>query len=134
MAANQRLRGTTLAELLVAVVFLAVCASGILACMASARHNASYAGRRALALAAATSVIEGARANAEAGTLATGTTGPVPVAGMPPSASYTCTVALVTGYTDLYEVTVNLTWTDEAGHTPRVASLTLATRMRCPDG
>ena len=132
MAANERQRGTTLAELLVAVVFLAVCASGILACLASSRHNAGYAGRRAIALATATSVIEGARSNAANGALVVGTSGPIPVAGIPAPASYICTVALVAGYTDLYEVTVNLTWTESTTRGSRGDSLQLVTRLRSP--
>ena len=110
IAAEKREWGTTLAELLVAVVFLAVCVSGIVACLVGSKHNASYAGRRAVALAAATSVIERARADARAGSLSLGTSGPVDVAGMPAPASCTCTVTRIGGTTDLYEVAVAVTW------------------------
>jgi len=129
-----RRRGTTLAELLVAVVLLAISASGIVACVVSSKRNATYAERRAIALAAATSVIERARADAASGTLAVGTVGPVAVSGIPGSASYTCAVALVPGYTDLYDVTVHLTWKEHTRAGERDDAVDLATRLRCPDG
>ena len=134
MAAKRRRRGTTLAELLVAVVFLAICVSGIVACLVTSRRNASYSGRRAIALAAATSAIELARADAASGALAEGTGEPVAVPGIPGAASYRCAVSLVPGYSDLFQVTVGVVWKENRRGVERNDSLTLSTWMRSPDG
>ena len=134
IAAKGRRCGTTLAELLIAVVFLTVCVSGIVACVVSSRRNASYSGRRATALAAAAGVIERASADAANGNLTVGMIGPVDVAGIPAPATYTRTVDLVPGHTCLYEVTVNLTWKEHSPGSERDAGVTLATRLRSPNG
>jgi Tfp pilus assembly protein PilV len=129
-----RVRGTTLAELLVAVVFLAACTSAILGCVWSSQTQGGYASRRSAILAAVQAQIYAARAGARSSTLVVGTTTTqVTVSGLQSTVPVVTTVTLVSGYTDLYQVSVTATWTETAGSTTRTDKLTIATNVRSPD-
>jgi Tfp pilus assembly protein PilV len=130
IVAKERQRGTTLAELLVAVVFLAVCVSGIVASVASSQRNASYARRRALALATASCEIERARAEGKAGTLAVAAAAPVTISGLPGPGTYTRHVVKSSGYSSLYAVMVTVTWSEPTSSGSRSDSLVLTTLVR----
>lgn len=135
MKSEQRLLGgTTLVELLVAVVFIGVCVSSILACVTTSGTRAIYARRRMLMLAQARSEIEKTKAQGRTASLtAANTTTSAVVPGFTGTASMAKSVALVTGYTNLYRITVSITWTERGVGTSRSDSLSLETWTRSPD-
>ena len=126
-----KLRGTTLTELLVAVVVLGACASIILGAVVTGKSRATYAKRRALALALCCDQIESARSQSLLGNLTAGTT--VTPVSLPGSVSVTVTTvsSLVSGYTNLYQVVSTATWNEGASARPDLVTLT--TLMRSPD-
>lgn len=122
-------------ELLVAVVFMGICVSSIVASVQTSNKRDVYARRRILMLAQARASIEASRATARTTALTTGITTANPVtAGFSGSASLIKTIALVSGYTNLYRVNIQISWTEPAAQgTDRSDSLILETWMRAPD-
>jgi type II secretory pathway pseudopilin PulG len=124
-----RRKGTTLAELLVATVFLGICAASILGAVTSAIAHTGQAERRSFALGAAEASIEALRASHISSSPSTGSTiDTIPLPGGR-SGTRTRVVALVSGYTDLYTVTVTLSWTESFGPD----TITIETLVRAPD-
>ncbi len=128
------MRGTTLAELLVAVVFLGVCVTSILACVTSSQEKATYAKRRAMVLGLLTDQMELARTSVLQNTIVAGvnTTNPT-LTGLESAVTLTQTVVLVGGYTTLYSVTVTATWTEQMPNYTRAETMTLQTYVRLTD-
>jgi Tfp pilus assembly protein PilE len=134
IVAKERQRGTTLAELLVAVVFMAVCVSGIVASVTSSQRNGSFVRRRALALAEATGEIEKALSEGKAGTLTAKTNAAVTVSGLPGPGQYVRKTQSVSGYTSLYTVIVTVSWSEPTSDGSRDETLILTTVARCEGG
>jgi type II secretory pathway pseudopilin PulG len=130
-----RLDGTTLVELLVAVVFIGICVSSIVSCVTNAAARAVYARRRILMLGQARSAIESSRSTARTTALTTGA--PIfilsGIAGFTGTATMTKTTTLVSGYTNLYKVNVTINWTEKALGINRPDSIVMETWMRAPD-
>lgn len=122
-------KGTTLAELLVATVFLGICAASILGAVTSSIAHTGQAERRSAALGLAEASIEALRASSISSSPSTGTT--VAIVTLPGGRSGTRTrvTALVGGYTDLYSITVTVAWTETFG----TDSIVLSTLLRAPD-
>ena len=133
--AGIRLGGTTLVELLVAVVFIGICVSSIVTCVTNAAARSVYGRRRILMLAQARAAIESSKASAKSSSLSTGTfiSALSGIQGFTGTATMTKTVNLVTGYTNLYKVNVTISWTEKALGINRSDSLVLETWMRAPD-
>ena len=113
-------RGTSLAELLVAIIFIASCAGAILGSVSGSVQRSGYAKRRALALSQAKSTIESLRSTVSL----TGFGGPV---------AQTRVISAISGHTNLFRVNVRITWADRGGGGSRSDDLTLETILRCPD-
>ena len=130
----RKARATTLVELLVAVVFIGICVSSIVACVETSNKRDVYARRRILMLAAARASIEKSRSQAKSAALTTGiTTASANTAGFTGSAILTKSITLISGYSNLYKVNVAVTWTEPAQGVNRSDSLILETWMRAPD-
>ena len=128
------LSGTTLVELLVAVVFIGICVSSIVSCVTNSAARSVYARRRILILGQARSALENSKSTAKTSALTPGTTfSVVSVSGFSGSATLTKTISLVSGYTNLYKVNVSITWTEKALGMNRSDSMTMETWMRAPD-
>jgi len=118
--------GTTLAEVLVSASFLAVVASALLASTTQAHSRAARAERRLAALCEAKTQIAAYRSQAMSSALSAGTSSSnVTLAAIPSSVTLAKTVSVVGGYTNLFNVTVTLTWTDD--------SVSLQTYVRAPN-
>ena len=123
--------GTTLVELAVAVVFLAVCTTAILECVTGSQVRTSYLQRRSAALGAAQDKVAKIRSTGARVALTPGTT--VESAGSEISVSQT--ISLVPTYSDLYDVTVQASWADgeRLRGAARTDTITLRTYVRAPN-
>jgi Tfp pilus assembly protein PilV len=132
--ANLRLDGTTLVELLVAVVFIGICVGSIVNCVTNAAARSVYGRRRILMFSVVRSEIERAKASAKSAALTPGTTFfSVSMAGFTGSGTETKTIALISGYTNLYKVNISITWTEKALGINRSDLMTMETWTRAPD-
>jgi Tfp pilus assembly protein PilV len=132
--AIRRLDGTTLVELLVAVVFIGICVTAIVNSVTNAGSRAVYGRRRILMLSVARAELERAKSTAKTTALTPGTTFfSVNAAGFTGTGTETKTIALISGYTNLYKVTVSIAWTEKALGINRSDSLALETWVRAPD-
>ena len=132
--AGARLNGTTLVELLVAVVFIGICVSAILSCVTNAAARSVYARRRVLILGQVRTAIEQSRATARTTALAPGNSISVlSIPGFTGSATMTKTTSLVAGYTNQYKVNVTVNWTEKALGINRSDSMVMEAWMRAPD-
>jgi Tfp pilus assembly protein PilV len=132
--AQARLGGTTLVELLVAVVFIGICVSSLIACVETSNKRDVYARRRILMLAQARASLEASRAAARTAALTPGVTTANPVtAGFTGTASLIKTITLASGYSNLYKVNVQINWSEPAQGMNRADSLVLETWLRAPD-
>jgi len=133
--ARERLDGTTLVELLVAVIFIGICVSSIITCVTNAAARSVYARRRVLILGQVRSAIEQSKSTAKTSALTAGTTiSVISVPGLTGNATMTKTVTVVSGYTNLYKVNVTASWTEKALGINRSDSMVMETWMRAPDG
>lgn len=130
-----RLGGTTLVELLVAVVFIGICVSPIVTCVTNAAARAVYARRRILMLGQARPAIETSKATARTSALTPGSQVFVlsGISGFTGTATMTKTITIVAGYTSLYKVNVTINWTEKALGINRSDSMVMETVMRAPD-
>lgn len=134
MARGTGRRGTTLAELLVAIAFIGVCAGAILACVTSSSTRSTHAKRRAIVLAQLQSEIEQVRSTAKSSSLTTGTVNTTPaMSGFTGTANMSRSITLVSGYTNLYRVLVQMNWTEQTSSGQRSETLLLETNVRAPD-
>lgn len=132
--AGSRLNGTTLVELLVAVVFIGICVSSIVGSVTNAAARAVYARRRILILGQARNALEQCKATAKKSALTPGTTINIwSPTGFTGTATCTQTITLISGYTNLYKVNETVTWTEKALGINRSDSMVLETWMRAPD-
>lgn len=98
-------------ELLMAVVLLSICATAIISAVGQTSKRASLAAEKALILAEAQNWMETTRAKAKLRTIIPGTGSTVmTITGVPFSVTRATSVALAAGYTDLYNVSVTMTW------------------------
>jgi type II secretory pathway pseudopilin PulG len=148
-------RGTTLAELLVALAFAGVAAAAIIGATTQASKLSRQAKERAVALTLAQESLESARRDAKAGVLAEGAqdtlftdTGevfiidiygvnpvpspPVTNQGIKGDVTVTRTVEAEPGSVELYRVTAIATWNSPDAVSPGQTTLKLETLMRCP--
>lgn len=131
MSRARKTRGTSLVEILIAVVFLAVCASAILDAVWTGNLQASYAMRRTRVMGLLQDQLESLRGYAASGSLATATAsasttppgfvGPVSISG---------TIHLETNSLTLYDVTVTATWTEEGSFGTRTDTASLSTVIK----
>ncbi len=114
-------------EILIAVAFLAICASAIVEGVWTSNLQATYALRRAKIMSALQDQLEGVRALASAGSLSnySGTTTPtIASAG---TVTITTTVTLESGSLTLWDVTASATWTESTASGTRTDSASLST-------
>jgi Tfp pilus assembly protein PilV len=129
-----RLGGTTLVELLVAVVFIGICVSSIVSCVTNAAARSVHAKRRILILGQVRSAMESTKATAKTSALTTGPTFFVlTMPGFTGSATMSKTITLQSGYTNLYRVNITVNWTEKALGINRSDSMVMETMMRAPD-
>jgi Tfp pilus assembly protein PilV len=132
--ARKRMLGTSLAELLLVVVFLGICVGAVLGAVTSSTTRSVYAKRRVLALALARSEIDKVRALARTSTLATGSTFTSPsITGFGAAVSLQKSVSSVAGSTGVYRVSITVSWNERPNGVLRVDSLNLETYVRAPD-
>lgn len=146
--------GTTLAELIVAIVITASTAGGILAATTTSIHRINNTNLRAIAFNAAVDQVECTRVAARQGVLAAGTRTITKTPGNTPTATgqtlsgdhvpsitagnfgatltITRTVTLESGASDVYRVTVTADWTPSSQTATGSTNLTIETSMRCP--
>jgi Tfp pilus assembly protein PilV len=117
-------------EILVAVVFLAVCASAIVDGVWTANLQSSYALRRARVISLLQDQIETARGLASSDNLVNGSlTTPYTLPGFVGQVSVTSTSTLESTSHDLYDVTTTATWTEETSAGTRTDTATLSTTV-----
>lgn len=146
--------GTTLAELIVAIVITASTAGGILAATTTSVQRIRNTNLRAIAFNAAVDQVECARVSARQGVLVEGTRTITVTPGSSPVASgqalpgdhlpsvtagnfgatlkITRTVTLEAGATDVYRVSASADWTPASQTATGSTSLAVETTMRCP--
>ena len=123
-----RTRGSTLVEILIAVVFMAVAAGALLDAVWTSNAVSTYSVRRSRVLAALRDSLETARGTAFAGTLIVGvTTVNLSLAGIPKPVSVTTTIAFRATSMTLYDVTAEAVWYEETTGRVRTDTLSLAT-------
>lgn len=112
----RKLAGTTLVELLICVIFLGLCAAAMLNAVSAAGRQASIAEEKLLALAVAKNELANAQAAAKTGTIVVGTTTTNPTdTGIKYPVSVKTVISAVSGYSDLYQVSSQVTWTADTG-------------------
>ena len=123
-----RTRGSTLVEILIAVVFMAVAAGALLDAVWTSNAVSTYSIRRSRILATLRDALETARGTASAGTLIVGvTTVNLSLVGIPEPVSVTTTIAFRATSMTLYDVTAEAVWYDETTGRVRTDTLSLAT-------
>ena len=121
-------------ELLVAVVFLAVCTSAILGCVWATESRGNYATHEAAVLAYLQDTLEEVRSTARTAVPATGTfvTNPV-LSSVHEPVTVTTVIALKPGYANLYTVTITADWNERNFRNVRADRMTISTFVRAPD-
>jgi len=126
------LRGTTLAELLVATVFLGLCAAPLVAATSSANRAATYASRRLVIMAAIDDQFNLTMAAGRSDPLTVGSTKTSVAVFGGVNVQLTTTIQLATGYSDVYLVTVSADW-NEPTRNDLADSMSFSTYIRAPD-
>ncbi len=133
--AGGKLRGTTLAELLVAVVLLGAAASVLLRSATTAQDRATYSKHRAIISSALRDLISTAHSYAYSGYLSSGSkVSTLVVQGIENPVTITGTATLISGYTSLYLITATATWDEISPYGDRHETMTFSTYVRVPDG
>ena len=120
-------------ELLMAVLLLSICATAIISAISQTGKRASMAAEKTLILAEAQNWMESSKAKGKMRTLVAGNTSvQLTITGVPFPVTRATSIALVGGYTDLYRVSVTMTWNanttrDQSG------TLTLESKVVSPD-
>ncbi len=118
---------------MLAVLLLSICASSIIRAVAQTGKRANMAAQKALILTEAQNWIENCRAKGKLRTLVPGTSSvQLSVTGVPFPVTRSTSIALTSGYTDLYNVKVTMSWNanttaDQSG------SLALESKVISPD-
>lgn len=127
-------RGTTLVEVMVALVFLGICASTLLAAVNRSQITASVAQDRLAAFSLAQAQIQAIRATARTAALSPGiTASSATVPTISTQVAVTKTITAVPGYSDLFKVQIQATWGDSSNPT-RAGRAVVSTIMRAPSG
>lgn len=125
-----RLGGSSLIELLIAVIFLGIGATTIVSAVSTGATRALYAKHRETALALVQNQIDAVRITSRTSSLTVGTT--VTTGGasnIPAGVTVTTTISLVSGYTNLYDVAITATWPEKS----KTDSLKVETYVRAID-
>lgn len=132
---RRRIQGLTLAEVLVAVVFLGLCASSILSCVTTTARRLREVEQREIVLGYVRSQLEALAASSRK-SVPTGlnTTSSATVAGIPKSLTLTRKVTAVSGTSDLFLVDVSAVWQLSASPNEPTRTLRLTTYVRSPYG
>ncbi|HRK21376.1 MAG TPA: hypothetical protein PLX06_06190 [Fimbriimonadaceae bacterium] len=131
----RRIRGLTLAETLVAVVFLGLCASSILSCVTITSRRMREVEQREYVLGYVRSQLESLAATSRK-TKPSGlsTTASTTITGIPKAVTVDKKVTAVAGTTDLFFVDVTASWTVSSAPDEPVRTLRLTTYVRSPYG
>lgn len=128
-------RGFTLAEVLVAVVFLAICASSILACVTTTSQRIKEVAQREQVLGYTVTQIETLAASIRRSVPTPSTTVVnATLNEIPKQVSCERKVELVSGTSDLYLIDVKTTWTATSSAVNPTRVLRLTTYVRSPYG
>lgn len=120
-------------ELLMAVLLLSICATAIISAIGQTGKRASMAAEKTLILAEAQNWMESTKAKGKMRTLVAGTSNvQIAVPGVPFPVNRSTTIALAAGYTDLYCVSVTMSW-DPNTSRDQAGSLTLESKVISPD-
>ena len=124
--------GFTLVELLCCLAFLSLAVYPMLSCITYSIKSVLRAQDQMMVMGLVQDAIENQRATAYTSALTPGTTSTTSTpTGMLESVTVTTTIALVSGYTDLYSVQVTGTWQD-ASINGTTGTITVTTYMRAP--
>jgi len=120
-------------ELMIAVLILSICASAIIRAITQTGKRSSMSAEKALILAEAQNWMEGVRAKGKARTLVAGTSNvSIAITGVPFQVTRSTTIALSPGYTDLYDVSVRMSWNPNLGR-EMSGELVLESKVVSPD-
>lgn len=120
-------------ELLMAVVLLSICAAAILNGVTLTGKRASLAAQKALILNEAQNWMESTKAKGKLRTLVAGTSSvSLSITGVPFQVQRNTSIALVPGYTDLYDVSCTMQWNGNTTADQKGA-VTLQSKVVSPD-
>ena len=134
MLLRRRVRGLSLVEVMLAVVFLGICASSILACVTTTSRRMREVEQREQVLAYLQTQIEALAASSRKLGSASSTSSSLTLSGISKQISFQKKVELVSGTTDLYKIEVTASWTASANLVDSPRTLTLTTFARTPYG
>lgn len=129
-----RLRGLSLIEVMLAVVFLGICASSILACVTTTGRRMREVEQREQVLAYLQTQIESLASSARRSGSAVSTSSSLTLTGIAKPVTIEKKVELVSGNTDLYKIDVTAYWYDTVGAKDPSRTLRLTTFVRSPYG
>ena len=130
-----RVRGLTLIEVMVAVIFLGLCVSSILSCISVSSQRMREVEQRQVVLSYMQSQMETlASTSRKTPPAALNTTTNITLNGISQAVSVNKKASLVVGTTDLYFLDITATWNVTASKTNRSQTLRLSTYVRSPYG
>jgi len=129
------IRGLTLIEVMVAVIFLGLCVSSILSCISASSQRMREVEQRQMVLSYMQSQMESlANSSRRTPPAALNTTTNVTLNGIAQAVSVNKKASLVVGTTDLYFLDITASWKVTASKTNRAQTLRLSTYVRSPYG
>lgn len=132
---RRRVRGLTLIEVMVAVVFLGLCVSSILSCISVSSQRMREVEQRQVVLSYMQSQMESlSNSSRRTPPAALNTTSNISLNGISQAVSVTKKATLVVGTTDLYFIDITANWNVTASRTNRSQTLRLSTYVRSPYG
>ena len=130
-----RVRGLTLIEVMVAVIFLGLCVSSILSCISVSSQRMREVEQRQVVLSYMQSQMETlASTSRKTPPAALNTTTNITLNGISQAVSVNKKASLVVGTTDLYFLDITANWNVTASKTNRSQTLRLSTYVRSPYG
>ena len=133
--ARRSIRGLTLIEVLVAVMFLGLCVSSILSCVSVSAQRMREVEQRQVVLSYMQSQMESlSNSSRRTPPAALNSTSSVTLNGIGKAVSITKKASLVVGTTDLYFIDITANWNVTASKTNRSQVLRLSTYVRSPYG
>lgn len=135
MPARRSVRGLTLIEVMVAVMFLGLCVSSILSCVSVSSRRMREVEQRQIVLSYMQSQMETlANTSRKTPPAALNTTTSINLNGISKAVSITKKATLVVGTTDLYFLDITANWSVTASTSNRSQILRLSTYVRSPYG
>lgn len=129
------IRGLTLIEVMVAVVFLGLCVSSILSCISVSSQRMREVEQRQVVLSYMQSQMENlASSSRKTPPAALNSTTNITLNGISQAVVITKKASLVVGTTDLYFIDITANWNVTASKTNRSQTLRLSTYVRSPYG